>query len=305
MKRVFKCLIAIVALIAAGGRAGADTVLMKDSNTYDGKIISRNSDLIRMKSGDHDVVLPVADVESVEINDKRGEDVNYAEIERLAKERDKELVEKTGLQARERSAVDELLRLFFLSDEDSSRTARNRLLEMVKDHNPYRYLKMLLPEIYPAKLAPLLEVMSEMNPGDMRETLKETATSTSETARAACLRCLGKLKDKTSLELMKRGMVDEDPDVRIAATRSVEALGAREATPVLIKALTADDMRVQNASRDVLSTLWSEPGKPPLNFLQNAGWKEFWNTKAASVSGAWDPDTIEPLVPPGTVCRVD
>lgn len=295
------------AVLAAGGWASADTVLMKDSVTYDGKVISNSDGLIRMQVGNHEVVLAVQDVASVETNDKRGQEVNYDDIERLAVERDKELVEKTGLQAADRSAVDELLKLFFLGDEENSKTAHRALLDMVKDKkDPYRYLEMLLPQINPAKLAPLLEVMFEMNPAGMRATLEQNVLSPSETARAACLRCLGKLKDKSALELMKRGLADHDPEVRIAATRGIEALGAREATPVLLMALAADqDMRAQNAARDVLSALWTEPGQPPLNFLQNAGWEEFWKTKAASVPGAWNPKTIEPLVPPGTVVQID
>ena len=305
MNSFFRFSAAFAAVLAAGGWAFSDTVLMKDSTSHDGKIISRDDGLIRMQSGDHEVVLPVADVASVETNDKVGQEVNYDEIERLAAERDKELVEKTGLKAVEREGVDELLRTFFLGDEESSKAAHNKLMDMVKDRNPYRYLEMRLPEIFPSKLAPMLKVMFEMNPEGMRETLKQNTSNPSETARAECLRCLGKLKDQSTLELMKRGMADQDPDVRIAAAHGIEALRAREATPVLLKVLTEDDRRVQNASRDVLSALWTEPGQPPLNFLKNAGWEEFWKSKAASVPGAWDPNTIEPLVPPGTVVQYD
>lgn len=101
-------------------------------------------------------------------------------------------------------------------------------------------------------------------------------------------------------------MADEHTEVRIAAARGIETFGAREATPVLLKALTDDDMRVQNAARDVLSVLWTEPGQPPLNFLQNAGWVDFWKTKAAGTAGAWDSAApVEPLVPPGTVVQLD
>ena len=221
------------------------------------------------------------------------------------RERDRELVEKTGLEAPQRAATDELLHHLFLGDETVSQNAKHALLEMAKKDSPYRYLLMRLPEIVPNKLAPLLELLFEMNPEGMRETLKQTATSTSETARAACLRCLATLRDKSTLELMKSGMADEDPDVRIAAAHGIDALGAREATPVLLKALRGQDLRVQNASRDALSSLWTEPGQPPLSFLQNAGWDEFWKSKAAGVPGAWDPDKIEPLVPPGTVTQID
>ena len=305
VNRVFRFLAAFAVALVATGWASADTVLMKDNVTYDGKVISKDGGLIRMQSGDHEVVLPMDDVANVETNDKTGPVINYEEIERAAKERDNDLVEKTGLEARDRSAVDELLQLLFLGDESTSKGARRSLLDMVKDKNPYRYLEMWLPAILPTRLAPLLEVMFEMNPEGMRETLKQTALSPSETARAASLRLLGKLKDKSALELMKRGMADHNPEVRIAAAQGVQALGAREATPLLLKALTGDDMRVQNASRDALSALWTEPGKEPLNFLQNSGWNDFWKTKAATVPDAWNPDATEPLVEPGTVAITD
>ena len=293
------------AVLAAAGWAFADTVLMKDNTSFDGKILSRENGLIRMQSGKHEVILPEADTASVESNDKVGEEVNYDEIEQRAAERDRELVEKTGLQARDRSVVDEQLKIYFLGDEESSKDARGILLGMVKDRNPYRYLEMLLPGINPAKVAPLLEVMFEMNPEAMRETLEKNAVGNSETARAACLRCLAKLRGKSALELIRRGMADEYPEVRIAAAHGIEALSAREATPVLLKALKDDDMRVQNAARDALSILWTESGQPPLNFLQNSGWEDFWKSKAAGVSGAWDPALIEPLVPKGTVVQMD
>jgi HEAT repeat protein len=173
---------------------------------------------------------------------------------------------------------------------------------MAKTNSPYRYLEMQRRDILPSKLAPLLEVMFELNPEGMRETLKETASSTSETARAASLRCLGELRDRSSLELMKGGMADEFPEVRIAAAHGIGALGAREATPVLLNALKAGDLRVQNAARTALSSLWTELGQPPLSFPQDSGWQEFWKAKAADTPGAWDANAIEPLVPPGTVC---
>ncbi len=306
MKSVFRFSVACAAVFAAGGWAPADTITLKNGISIDGKITARSDGQIRVQLGDQEVVVPVADVESTEANDKAAPVIDYDALERAAKERDKELVEKTGLQARQRAEVDELLQMFFLSDEATTQSAKRTLLDMAKtDSSPYRYLGTRLPDINPAKIAPLLEVMFDMNPEGMRETLKQYAVSASETARAACLHCLAKLKDKSSLELIKRGLVDEDPDVRIAAVRGVEALRVREATPVLLKTLTTSDMRVQNASRDALSTLWTEPGQPPLNFLQNSGWADFWKTKSASVPGAWVPGTIEPLVPPGTVVQMD
>jgi hypothetical protein len=252
------------------------------------------------------VVLPEADVVNVETNDKAGQEVNWDDIERAAQERDKELVDKTGLKAPDRSAVDELLKTLLLGDEGSSKAARRALLDMVKEHNPYRYLVLLLPEINPARVAPMLEMMFEMNPEGMREILVQYATNNSETARAVSLRCLAKLRGKPALELLKRGMADEYPEVRIAAIRGIEAFGAREATPVLLKAMKEDgEMRVQNAARDVLSTLWTDAGQQPPKFLQNSGWDEFWKSKSASVPGAWDPALIEPLVPKGTVVQLD
>ena len=302
MKSVFRILIAFAAVLAAEGGVLADTVTMKDNVTYDGKVISNSNGLIRMQVGDREITLPAADAASVETNDKRGQTVDYAEVERLATEHDKELVEKTGLKVQERDAVDELLQFFFSQNEAAVERARHALLNMAKTNSPYRYLQMQRRDILPDKLAPLLEVMFEMNPEDMRETLKETASSFSETARAASLRCLAKLGDKSSLQLMKRGLADEFPEVRIAAAHGVQVFGAREATPALLKALKAGDPRVRNAACDALSALWTKPGQPPLAFPQDSGWQEFWKTKAASVPGAWDPEAIEPLVPPGTVC---
>lgn len=302
MNRVLRHLAVCASAFAAAGGAFADTVTMKDHVTYDGKILNQSGGLIRMQVGDRELVLPAADVASAEANDKRGQTVNYDDIERLAAGRDRELLEKTGLTARKRAAVDSLLRELFSGNEAATQRARRALLDMVKADSPYRYLEMQWEGILSDKLAPLLELMFEMNPEGMREILKENASSTSETARAACLRCLARLKDQSSLELMKRGLADEYPEVRIAAAHGVAALAAREATPVLLDTLKTGEMRLGNASRDALSVLWTEPGQPPLNFEKNLGWEEFWKSRAASVPGAWDLNSIEPLVPPGTVC---
>lgn len=307
MNGIFRFSVLCAAVLAAGAWAPADTVLMQNGSSVDGKILSRTDTQIRIQVNDQEVTVPVADVASAEINDKRAAPpVDPAELDRRAAEHDKELVEQTGLDFEQRAGVDELLQIFFLGGEELAQSARRGLLEMAKtDKSPYRYIKMRLPEINPDKLAPILEVMFEMKPEDMRETLMQTAHSQSASARAASLRCLAKLRDKSSLELMKSGMTDEDPDVRIAAVHGIEALGVREATPMLLQLMKAGDMRVQNAARDALSLLWTEAGQPAPSFLQNTGWDEFWKTKATGVPDAWSADTAEPLVPPGTVVLMD
>ena len=301
MRPAFRFLVTFAAALAAGGSVPADTVTMKDHVTYDGKVISNKDGLIRVQVGDRELTLPAADVEQVETNDKRGQTVNYEEVERLAAERDKELVAETGLEVQDRDAVDALLLDFFSMDEAAVRRARRALLDMAKTKSPYRYLEMQWRDFFPSKLGPLFEVMFDMNPDGMRENLKEMALCDSETTRAACLRCLGELRDRSSLELMKRGMADEFPEVRIAAAHGIRVLGAREATPVLIEALKAGDPRVRNAACETLTALWSEPGQSPPEFAQHSEWRQFWKAKADGIPKAWNPNDIEPLVPPGTI----
>ena len=295
------------AALVTATAAFADTVALVNGSTVDCKIVSRGDGLLRINSAGEEFTLPLADVVSIVENDKVGEPpISDEEIDRRAKARDQELLEQTGLNMQQRASVDELLHIFFLADEESSKNAKRALIDMAKAGNsPLRYLKLRLPDILPSKVAYLLEAMVELDPDGMRETLREYARSASETAREAGLRLLGKLKDRPSLELMKSGLVDENSGVRIAAIRGIEALAPREATPALIKLLSDSDLRVQNAARDTLSTLWSEVGKPPVNFLQNAGWEEFWKSKAAEVPGAWELAAIEPLVAPGTVLLMD
>jgi hypothetical protein len=307
MNGIFRFSVLCAAVLAAGGWAPADTVVMQNGSSVDGKILSRTDTQIRIQVNDQEVTVPVADVASAETNDKRAAPpVDTAELDRIAAEHDRELVETTGLELEQRAGVDEMLRIFFLGAEELAQSARRGLLDLAKtDKSPYRYMKMRLPEINPDRLAPMLEVMFEMNPGDMRETLMQTAHSQSASARAASLRCLGQLKDKSVLELMKSGMADEDPDVRIAAVHGIEALGVRDATPMLLQLMKAGDPRVQNAAREALSLLWTEAGQPAPSFLKNAEWDEFWKTKAAGVPGAWSAGTVEPLVPPGTVVLYD
>ena len=301
----FLALVGVALLL--GTAAFADTVSLVNGSTVDGKIVSKGDGLLRINSAGEDFTLPLADVVSIVENDKVGEPpISNEEIDRRAKARDQELLEQTGLNMQQRAAVDELLEIFFLADEESSKNAKRALIDMAKaGTSPLRYLKLRLPDILPSKVAYLLEAMVELDPDGMRETLRQYARSASEIARAASLRLLGKLKDRPSLELMKSGLVDENADVRIAAIRGVESLAVREATPALVKSLSDTDLRVQNAARETLSTLWSEVGKPPVNFLENAGWQEFWKTKAAEVPGAWDPAALQPLVVSGTVLLMD
>jgi len=302
MRSGFRFLVLFAAVLAARVGTLADTVTMKDHVTYDGKVISNKDGLVRMQSGDRELCLPAADVEKVETNDKQGQAVNYAEVERLAAERDKELVAKTGLDVQDRDAVDAMLRDFFLMDEMTAKRARRALLDMAKTKNPYRYLEMQWRDFLPSKLSPLFEVMFELKPEGMREILKETVSSSSEATRATSLELLGRLKDRSALESMRRGLADEYPEVRIAAVHALSALGVREATPSLLEALKAGDPRVQNAARSALSTLWTEANQPSLEFSEFADWSKFWKAKAGEVPGAWDPKSIEPLVPPGTIC---
>ncbi len=304
MKLHFRLAMALVAVLSARETV-ADTVLMKNQVSYDGQVIGRNDGLIRMRVGDRELALPAADVAAMESNNNPGQVFNYNDIGRLETEHDRNLTEKSGLEARQRAVVDEQLQAFFSEDERAIKNARQELLRMARSNNPYHYLEMRRREVIPTKLPPLLEVMFELNPEGMRETLEQAAFSPDEKVRAASLRCLGKLRDRTSLELMKRGMAEDASEIRIAAIHGAEAFGAREATPMLLQALMAGDPRVQNAARSALSTLWSQPGQPPLVFPQQSAWREWWNSKAQSVAGAWDPGAVEPLVAPGTVFQID
>lgn len=305
MSRFFALAAVGVSCMVAAHWGAADTVTMKNGTAIDGKIIRNSGGRITVQLGDREVNVPLDDVESTEVNDKRAPVLDIAAVEREARARDAELTEKTGLNAGQREAVDELLKIFFLGSPESAQGAKRSIMSMAATASPYRYLRIRLPEIQPDKVGPLLEVMCQMDPDGMRDILKEYATSPSEAARAAALESLARLKDRDALELMRRGTADEHPAVRIAAIHGIAALGARGATPVLLKLLAGGDPRVQNAARDALSALWTEPGQPAVNFLQNAGWQDFWNQKAATVPDAWDPDHIEPLVPPGTAMQID
>ena len=277
----------------------ADTFLLNGEVPVHGKLLRSDDKFHYIDIGGRQKRLPKKSVKLLEKNDKDGSFDIEAARERAAK-RQQQITEETGLTKAQR---DEIARLILaLNSEDGLERgdARRKLIEMCEDAKVYTYLAKQVPTEGPQFMLELIAILTQVDPVRANPLLKEFATYEEQNVRAECVELLGLIRDSSSLSLIMRGMLDQQPVVILAACTALTALGAKEATPLLLDKFNHTDLRVQNFAREALAVLWKTELGDREPFEALGDWNQFWNEQSASVSKTVNIETLEPLVPPGT-----
>ncbi|HNZ49745.1 MAG TPA: HEAT repeat domain-containing protein [Candidatus Hydrogenedentes bacterium] len=278
--------------------AVADTITLKSSVQIQGKIEKEVGEFMHVRVGDRSIRVRKDEIAEVEKNDLDGSyDLEAAKT--AAQEEDRKLTETLGLNEEQRDTVYRYISLLNNPDVSKSRDARAALVKMQSDLNIVPYIVFLLPSYLPPVVLSVLELITEISPDQAKEVLREYAFFTDENVRAKALEMLGVIRDKSSAELMMRGLLDHTGIVKIGACKALAMIRAQEATPLLIHFFDQSDLRIQNNVRQALSALWSD-GTTTVSFNSQQEWMAFWQEKSASVQKTVVLDHLEPLVEEGT-----
>lgn len=289
-------LVPVVGMLAALG-APADTVYLNNGVRFDGVVteVPDQEGIFKVTAGDRTLMYRASEIRKIEKNERTGHLDKQALLARW-EEKNKQLTEETGLSAEQRSLVRSLM--FQLKTENvSERLAiREKLVNLQAEADVYGYLATLYPELSILLAPNVLEVLYYLDPIRASEVLKESAQSTYFGTRAVALELLGRLKDKDSIDLIVRGLVDHRQPVQMAAVKVLAQLGVKEATPALISLLSHADQRVSNRARDALQVLWADKlGDPKPGSVDE--WTSFWNAQAPSGTPI-QMAKLEPLIAP-------
>jgi len=278
----------------------ADTFHLRTGVQVDGVEELRQNGVIHVRAGNRVVRLREDEVVLIEKNNRTGA-LNMEEIRAQAEAKNRELTEKTGLDAPQRARVDALLEDLWSGVDAKAADARKALLKMAETVPIFAYLALLLPQTHPPSMPPLMEVMFEINPPGTHPFLRELAAHAHGPVREKALLLLGKCRDRSDLDLIARGMKDHVAEVRIEAARALGALGDRRATAVLMLGIVSGDLRWVNVSLDSLRKLWQDVDPDTVKTLEKQqDWMGFINAHRDAMPEVLDPDSLEPLVPPGT-----
>jgi len=283
-----------------GPFVAADTFHLRTGVQVDGVEELRQNGLIHVRVGNRVVRLREEEVVLIEKNNRTGA-LNLEEIKAQAEARNKELTEKTGLDAAQRAKVDALLEDLWSGVDAKAADARKALLKMAETLPIFPYLALLMPQTNPPGIPMLLDIMFELNPVETHSFLRDLATHEHGPVREKVMLLLGKCRDKSDLELIARGMKDHVAEVRIEAARALGMLGDRRASAVLMLGLVSSDLRWANVSLDSLRNLWREVDPEAIKTLEKPDdWKQFISAHRDAMPDVLNPDLLEPLVPPGT-----
>lgn len=289
-------LLAVACIVAGTGAAAADTVWLHTGVKFDGVVTERPDGSYQVRAGERLMVFRKDEIAQVERNDRTGA-LDLDAVRARWAERDAELTAKTGLNAEQRRMVEAAL-WDLQNDEDGTRIrARNDLLRMHGQFDVFKYLAFQFPQVSHRLSPHVLETLVLLDAGRGRGVAREAITHVYQGTRAMAIELLARLNDTEYAPEIARGLVDHSLDVRIAAAYTLGALGAKAATPVLIGSLTHPDLRVNNAARDALNTLWrAETGGERL--VTPDEWEKVWSANAARVGTRLASADLKPLIDP-------
>lgn len=287
-------------LIACG--AYADTIYLKNGVRFDGVATQQPDGVYRVQAGSRTLVYRESEIDRIERNDRTGH-LDKDSIKAQWKQRDQELTRLTGLNAEQRRHVDALLAKLAGAETPDVIAVRERLIAMQQEMDVLRYIEFLLPDMSYAILPQTLEILCQMDAGRALKSLRAAALHPFFAAREKALELLGRLRDRDSIPLMARGLLDETLDVRIAAAYALANAGGLEATLALIECLKHPDMRVANAGRESLEALW-QPKYGDEKPRTVDEWMALWNAHASEIAAPISPQSLEPLIEPGTELHV-
>lgn len=290
-------MLALVLLTLSAVPAAADTIILKNNVRIQGKVEKEVGDFVHVRVDKREIRVRRDEIFQIEENDDDGS-FNLQAAVKAAEEEDQRLTEELGLDSAQRDRVYQLISLLSAADVAKSREARNSLIAMQKELNIIPYIVFMLPSYLPPVVLQLLEFMAEVSPDQAQPVLQEYIFFADEHVRAKCLDLLGVIRDKSSVELMMRGLLDHMSVVKISACKALAMVKAREATPLLVHYFDQADLRVQNNVRQALSALWSD-GENTVTFESQQEWLNFWQEKNASVEKTVILELLEPLVEEG------
>jgi len=273
----------------------ADTVFFKDGTTLDGVVTRPNADTIVIQIGKGKTTFAAVDVANVEMNDKKGDNLNINRIH--AQRRADFLLERTGLTREQRDRVRDAIDPLWSPDEATRNAARKKLVAMSNEMSVFKYIVSTLPYSKGLVVPELMRVLVDIDPKQAKNVLGQRSQDLDPRNRARALELLGSYKKPEDLDTVARGMVDLDPRVQIAAAHGLAVSGQKGTTPVLLEGLKSNDMKVRNACREALKQLWST-ANTAVDFETANEWRGYWNTKAARVENVIKASGLTPLVTP-------
>jgi len=291
---------AALVCFAVSGPVLGDTFYLKSGVRIDGVVTQRKGGIIKVRTGSRRVALRESEIARIERNDRTGAfDKEKARAE-FAK-RDAELIELTGLTAKQRSEVKRLMWRLQSSDPRVSTEAEKKLVAMGREVDLFKFFDYYLPSLSPRFVGKVLKIMCELDPAQACTRLREHSTDADAGSRAAALELMGRVGDEGGVVLLARGLIDPDPDVRIAAAYALAALRVKAASPMLIANLRYPNRRVHNAGRNALRVIWDRhPAVEDFDLPEE--WERFWKEYGSrQVPEPFTAESLTPLVAPGEV----
>ncbi len=283
-------------LVLGLGGAWADTLVLDTGVQCDGVVKELPDGNYSVNAGGRTLIYRKAEVVSIEKNAKTGA-LDLEAVKAQWAQHDKELTEKTGLNAQQRQEVDKWLAALVGADERKILSIRDTLASMQKEMDVFRYIEFAYWDMSHL-MAPIgLDILFFLDPARALVALRRSAEHPYYAVRQKALELLGRAHDRESITLIARGMLDGNIEVRIMAAYALANAGGKEATPLLIDALKHPDMRVGNSSRESLEALWKADLPDPKPRTVDA-WTAFFNSHNTGLPPALTVEGLEPLIPP-------
>ena len=274
--------------------ARSDTLYLRSGVQVHGVVLNEEGNRLVVRTGDRIVRISSSSVVKIEENDRDGA-FDHEAARKALEEREKQLLEETGLTREQRQEIDALIRHLADPDPVVQGDARRSLTTMAAAPEIFEYLKNQLPSWLPVHIAQLLDVVASA--GGMRagDTLLEYAMHPDPAVRGVSVELLGVIQHRNALEIMLRGLLDHEPVVRMAACAALAAIGAREATPMLIDNLRHANPGVNNYAAEALVVIWGD-NESAAALKTAEEWLQFWHAHQESVPRTVDLESLEPLV---------
>ena len=279
----------IFLLMIGTGLVNADTLTMTDGVKIKGIVTQPNPDVYVIQIGKGKMSVAASAVSKVEKDDKRGPET--PEEEAAVKRIEDPLTARMGLDSDQRAAVQKECQNLYSDDEAVRNAGRKKLMEMAKTMNVFKYLEQCLPYSTGDVVPELMQAMQAIDPKSALESLEAQTENVDPRNRGKALELLGKYGKDSNTTLLARGVLDLDPEVRITATKTLAALDAKAATPVLIQSLRHTDQRVRNATTEALKKMWGDTGAQTPE-----DWEAVWAKQGTKIKTPIKPTDITPLV---------
>lgn len=284
------------ALVVSLARSAADTVYMRNGVQVHGTITSEGAQTTLVKVGSRTITLRTDEVLRTERNDKTGV-VDRRRVAEAAAERDRALTAETGLNSRQRAEVTALLGGLIAAEDTARSEAARKLIAMGGQVDVFRFLAHSLPMMLPRYVPGVLDILAAIDPKAARAHVRAQSSNVDPECRAKAMQLIGRLGDNDAADLLVRGLADEHIDVRAQAAVSLGILRARDASDLLLDGLSGPEVRMANACRSALTTIWeAEVGGSPPHTAQQ--WQEWLSQQG--VQPVRRLSDIEPLAPHGT-----